>query len=198
MKEGIPQANQLAWLPGTQSWKQMEHHGLTSTVCPDCERGHADAHLLHLQRWMNPLLLALSYGHFPILCPTCFSCQQARTTLACTGACVCVCVLYTHLYRRECARVYSLSVTTPAHFHKHVYQICDEVLKWFHFGNYGELIFIGEQEGSLEANPLCLCAGAQYLISDINRQAVHSMKGSTSYRVPLTTRQDADWPQACC
>lgn len=89
-------------------------------------------------------------------------------------------------------------MTTPAHFHKHVHQICDEVLEWFHFGNYDELIFIGEQEGSLEASPLRLCAGAQYLIRAVNRQAVHSTKGSTIYRVPLTTGQDADWPQACC
>lgn len=97
-----------------------------------------------------------------------------------------------------CVPVHSLSVTAPAHFHKHVYQICGGAPEWFHFGNYGELIFIGEQEGSLEASPLCLCASAQYLISAIYRQAVHSMKDSTIYRVPLTTGQVADWPQACC
>lgn len=80
-------------------------------------------------------------------------------------------------------------MTALAHFHKHVHQICDEALEWFHFDNYSELIFIGEQEGSLEASPLCLYAGAQYLISAINRQAVHSIKGSTIYRVSLTTGQ---------
>lgn len=77
-------------------------------------------------------------------------------------------------------------MTTPTHFHKHIYEICDGALEWFYFGNYSELIFIGEQESSVEANPLCLCASTQYLISPISRQAVQSMKGSTIYRVCLS------------
>lgn len=84
-----------------------------------------------------------------------------------------------------------LCVTTPIHFHKHVYQIYDEALEEFYFGNYSKLIFIGEQEGSLEASLLCLCACARYLISAVSRQAVQSMKGCTICSVPLTTRQDS-------
>lgn len=154
-------------------------------------------HLPHLQREMDPLLQALFYDHLPTtilhpflipilhpylrLMPSTFANRLEQPWTV---------ELHPHTYTWLC-------VTTPIHFHKHVFQIHDEALEEFYFGNYSKLIFIGEQEGSLEASLLCLCACARYLISAVSRQAVQSMKGCTICRVCLSPPGRTQ-PQACC